>query len=135
MKNQILMITSDSAAPWVQTLARLGNLIFVTEAGLVAEDGPERFLLCVIDAAAVKAPDKLISQLRVQDPAARIVVMTASPTWRRARASFEAGALDYLPKNLNTEDLFRTIQRLLEKTLPPGPPLGVNNAATHRSRR
>jgi DNA-binding NarL/FixJ family response regulator len=75
----------------------------------------------IVDTAAVKDVPLLISRIRDQQPEARIVVVTASPTWRRARAAFLAGAADYIHKSLNKEELLSMFSSILARTPPPWP--------------
>ena len=74
--------------------------------------------LIIIDATAVERAEKLVARLRLERPERRIVVVTASPTWQRARAAFEAGALDYLPKMGTVEEMRAAFQQVLRKPLP-----------------
>lgn len=77
--------------------------------------------LIIIDSTMVENVDKLVSTLRRENPKRRIVVMTASPTWQRARAAFEAGAMDYLPKTLQQDELLDTFRQILNRPLAPWP--------------
>ena len=77
--------------------------------------------LMIIDATFTENVDILISQIRSAQPDRRIVVMTASPTWQRARAAFEAGAIDYLPKSLSKMELLSALTQIQSKPLPPWP--------------
>lgn len=74
--------------------------------------------LIFIDATAVERAERLVAQLRLERPERRIVVLTASPTWKRARAAFEAGAMDYLPKTLPIEELRQAFRQALQNPLP-----------------
>jgi DNA-binding NtrC family response regulator len=102
------------------TLAPLGNLeaVEVNEAmnQQIESDG-----IIIVDATFVDNVDSVVSSLRNERPDSRIVVMTASPTWQRARAAFESGAIDYLPKTMEEEEMLATFQRLRHKPLPPWP--------------
>jgi DNA-binding NtrC family response regulator len=77
--------------------------------------------LVIIDATFTEDVDALVSRIRSARPDRRIVVVTASPTWKRARAAFEAGAIDYLPKSLSKADLQKTFAQIRRKPLPPWP--------------
>lgn len=61
--------------------------------------------LIVIDATELEDIPALIARLRTECPAGKIVVVTASPTWTRARAAFRAGALEYIRKSVNVAEL------------------------------
>lgn len=96
----------------------LGSLGVVNSEGGLPPDIEEPDGLILIDATVVERAEKLVAHLRLERPERRIVVLTASPTWQRARAVFEAGAMDYLPKTLSTEDLREAFQQALQKPLP-----------------
>jgi DNA-binding NarL/FixJ family response regulator len=68
--------------------------------------------LVIIDASETEAIEARIANLRAERPSCRIVVITASPTWQGARAAFEAGATDYLPKSLGEEGLRRALNEI-----------------------
>jgi len=104
-----------------EALAPLGRLrtMEVQEAMAFLEDRMQD--LMIIDATSTENVDGLVSRLRSAQPDRRIVVVTASPTWQRARAAFEAGAIDYLPKSLSKADLLNTLEQIQRKPLPPWP--------------
>ena len=94
-------------------VARAGNGL---PPGVEEPDG-----LIIIDSTMVENVDDLVAALRHENPERRIVVMTASPTWQRARSAFEAGAMDYLPKTLQHEELLNTFRQILNRPLSPWP--------------
>lgn len=101
-------------------LAPLGTLE-VVEVGNAMNQIKEADGLVIVDATFVDKVDAVVSNLRTERPDSRIVVMTASPTWQRARAAFEAGAIDYLPKTMEEGELVDTFRQILKKPLPPWP--------------
>jgi DNA-binding NtrC family response regulator len=74
--------------------------------------------LIIIDATVVEHVEELVARLRTEHPERRIVVLTASPTWQRARAAFEAGAIDYLSKSMPWEELRKAFQHASTSTVP-----------------
>ncbi len=56
-----------------------------------------------------KTLEDFISQLSSRWPDTKIIILTTSPTWRRARAALQAGAVDYirltLDENLLSKDM------------------------------
>ncbi|MGA9349744.1 MAG: response regulator [Anaerolineae bacterium] len=80
-----------------------------------------RYDLVIVDASAVGDVLSLVSRLRAQQPQTRIVVVTASPTWQRAREALRAGAADYIRKSLDGEELRSKIQAVLDAPPPAGP--------------
>lgn len=103
-----------------EALAPFGNLN-VTKAEDMIEHIREQYGIVMVDATGLKDVEGLVSDLRTQRPDIRIVVLTASPTWKRARAAFQAGAIDYLPKTLSKEELQEHCEKLLSKPIPPWP--------------
>jgi len=79
------------------------------------------FDLVIIDAIAVENVPLLVSRIRAQCPNARVVVATTSPTWRRAREAFRAGATDYIRKSFDKRETCRVLQATLLKIPPAWP--------------
>ncbi len=121
----LLIVTSEAAdKSWREWLARilapLGKLEAV-EVNEAMRQVKEQNGIVIVDATFVDNVDAVVSSLRTERPDTRIVVMTASPTWQRARAAFEAGAIDYLPKTMDEEEIRSTFERIRKKPLPPWP--------------
>lgn len=97
-----------------QALASLGALEIVSEsdaAGRIAQYQCKAVV--IIDAAVIEDVPALVARLRRQCPESRIVVVTASPTWQRARDAFQAGAVDYIRKSWNSRELLTAIRHVL----------------------
>lgn len=58
---------------------------------------------------------ELLQELRRRDPYLPIIVITAYGAVDMARAAFKAGAMDYLTKPWNNEDLMAQVYQALEK--------------------
>lgn len=99
-------------------LAPLGTLGVAHAAEGWPADSQEPDGLILIDATVVEEAERLVARLRHERPERRIVVLTASPTWQRARAAFEAGAMDYLPKSMPVAELRAAFQLALQNPLP-----------------
>ena len=120
---QFLLLDGADDSYWkawlIETLTPLGILrVAPADTGVPNADAEPDGLI-IIDATAVEDVEELVSRLRTERPERRIVVVTASPDWVHARAAFEAGAADYLPKTLSPKQLLETFQRLLQRPLPP----------------
>jgi DNA-binding NarL/FixJ family response regulator len=102
-----------------QALSPLGSLHVVAEEEAVLAAIQSHYDVIIIDAGAVSDAVLLVSQLRAQQPEVRVVIATASPTWRRARQALQAGAADYIRKSLDEKEVRSTIETVLE--LPPPP--------------
>lgn len=120
MKSAIVLITLATNHTWVRhlagTLRPIGKLD-VIKLSHVSADKLTGCKLVLLDVSAVKTMSALVKQLTTTEPPCRVIVMTASPNWRGARAAFEAGALDYLSKGLSADAILTAIQAALKK--PP----------------
>jgi DNA-binding NarL/FixJ family response regulator len=74
--------------------------------------------LIIVDAGTVDDAALLTSFLRTEQPEARIIVATASPTWQRAREAMQAGAADYIRKSLDEKELRSKIETVLGRPAP-----------------
>ena len=117
---RFLLLQGDKDSYWSAFLADvivpLGNLTAAVAQDWMANEGEEPDGLIIVDATTVEQVEKLVSRLCAENPQRRVVVMTASPTWQRARAAFESGAVDYLPKTLPVDELRATFEHLLEQS-------------------
>lgn len=102
-----------------QALAPLGSLQVSRENDALALVQLGSYDLLIIDATAVESVPLLLERIRCQWPEARIIIATASPTWVQAREAFQAGAIDYIRKSLDREELRSTIQAGLDRMLLP----------------
>lgn len=60
----------------------------------------------IVDAAVEDAP-KLVADIRARYPQVRVAVATDTPSWKCARAAFQAGAIDYIYQASSQGDLRR----------------------------
>lgn len=74
----------------------------------------------LIDLENTTSLTEMIQQLLHSNPDARIVVTTASPTWRRARECLKAGAVDYVSQSLDPVRLYNDLRSTLGKYLLEG---------------
>lgn len=119
---RFLLLQGDKDSHWsaflAEVIAPLGNLSVAFAQEWIVEKEEEPDGLIIVDATNVEQFEKLVLTLCAEKPQRRVVVMTASPTWQRARAAFEAGAIDYLPKTLPTDELQSIFKQLLQEPLP-----------------
>lgn len=124
-KANFLLISSTRERRWHQSLkealAPLGTLQVGEEKDAIEVVLQQSYDVVIVDATVVKDVQLLVSRIRARQPDTRIVVATASPTWRRAREAFYAGATDYIRKSLNKEEVLSVFQAALTKTPPPWP--------------
>jgi DNA-binding NtrC family response regulator len=71
--------------------------------------------LVLLDAGACSGLVSAIRAIHAQDPGARVVMLSAAPTWKEARELMTAGAVDYARKSLDREDLLATLRRNLTR--------------------
>jgi DNA-binding NtrC family response regulator len=120
-----LLINESSDHYWHEVLERtltsIGTLQISTGEDANVLEQLDRFDLIIVDATAVENMPLFVARIRSQRPEARIVVATASPTWTRAREAFQSGAIDYIRKSLDREELLGAVQAALNKILPPWP--------------
>jgi len=117
------LLIGEKETQWSQVLRRalspLGKLQVVGEEEAIQAVAQDDYGVIIVDAGAVGDVAALVSRLRAQRPQARVVVATASPTWRRAREALQAGAADYIRKSLNEKELRAKIQAVLKVPPPP----------------
>jgi DNA-binding NarL/FixJ family response regulator len=99
----------------------LGELQAVSREEVAKHTPQDHYDVIVVDAATVEDVPSLVSHLRAQWPAARVVVATASPTWKRAREALQAGAVDYIRKSLSEKEILSVFRDILSRTPPPWP--------------
>lgn len=96
-------------------LSSLGRLDMIPAEEADARSIDPKYEVVTVDATYVKDVERFVSRLRLEKPDRRIVVITAAPTWQQARAAFEAGAIDYLPKTLTKRDLLKSYKQIIRK--------------------
>jgi hypothetical protein len=104
---QFLLIGGSRDDPWRQVIeeasASLGTLQIAGEFDALRLTRQQDYDVIVIDAARVADVPLLVSRIRTQKPNARIVVATASPTW----------------KSMNMEEVLSALRATVNKAPPP----------------
>lgn len=122
VKANVLLITDTHEHSWVQTVRQaiepLGGLAIENADCALEQMLQLRHDLIIVDARYVEDVPRLLSRIRAERADARIVVATASPSWRRARAALLAGATDYISRTINAEDLRSRVESILAWYLP-----------------
>jgi DNA-binding NtrC family response regulator len=101
-----------------EALAPLGALQIEKEENVLKCVQLDGYDLLIIDATVVENVPALVVRIRAHYPGARIIVTTASPTWRRAREAFQTGVIDYIRKSLDRDEMRSAVQTALDKKLP-----------------
>jgi DNA-binding NarL/FixJ family response regulator len=94
----------------------LGNIGMtkVFAESMLEDELNEPFDLMVVDASGLQIElAERVAWLHGRFPEVPIVVLTSSPTWRRARAVLLAGAGDYMPRSLDDDLLLSRCRSLL----------------------
>jgi DNA-binding response OmpR family regulator len=121
-ERRFLLIGGSHDDPWRQVVeeasASLGTLQIVREVDALSLTRQQSYDVVVIDAAKVEDVFCLVSCIRAQRADARILVATASPTWKRAREAFRAGATDYIRKSLNKKKILSELRATMGKAPP-----------------
>lgn len=119
---RFLLLQGEKDSYWsaflAEVIAPLGNLRIAAARDWLVKNEEEPDGLIIVDATNVEQFEKLVAILCAENPQRRVVVMTASPTWTRARAAFEAGAIDYLPKTLPADELRALFIQMLQNPFP-----------------
>jgi DNA-binding NarL/FixJ family response regulator len=125
MQHKFLLVGNREESPsfysLLNALTALGELEILPESESTKEIAYSTFDLIIIDAAVLDSEMTLISRILAQHPHARVVVLTASPTWRRAREALQAGAMDYLSKTLSEKEYLDKFKHILAINLRPRP--------------
>lgn len=129
MNGSFLLVSEKRETRWSTVLQRalevLGKLEIVREGEAVRAVIQRPHDVIIVDAGTVEDAAALTSRLRTEQPEARIIVATASPTWQRAREVMQAGAADYIRKSLDEKELRSKIETVLGR---PAPLYGVETS-------
>jgi DNA-binding NarL/FixJ family response regulator len=98
-----------------EALIALGSLEVVAESKLDLPPRVQVYDVVIVDAGAVTSAATVVSRVRALDPDSKVVVVTASPHWKIARAVFRAGAAEYLHKSLDEAEILASFRTILER--------------------
>ena len=115
----IAILSNNEHSPWLkhmtEVLGSLGRLNVYAE-NVFEEDSEESFDMdmLVIDASGLQMElAERVAWLNGRFPEVPIVVLTSSPTWRRAKAVLQAGAADYMRRSMEDQRLLERCRSLL----------------------
>ena len=94
-------------------LSTLGNIVTAPEGELTNLLQGWSYDVAIVDAGAVTDAEDLVTKILKAQPSTRVVVITALPHWKIARAVFRAGATDYLRKSQNSQETRAVFAQLL----------------------
>jgi DNA-binding NtrC family response regulator len=117
---KFLLITDRPHNEWYdvlkQAVAPYGELdILSSYQNLAAQIQAAEYILIFIDAASDQSLDEdfilhLVQKVKKLAPETQVIITTSSPTWKRAVASFHAGAKDYIKQFMDKNILQKTIE-------------------------
>ena len=120
MSQNVLLVGAQLDSVWAAALRDslwpLAELILIDPSGLMDPIRTEDYQVVILDAGGIDDLHSMLSALRRENANVPIVVMTASPTWQRARKAFLAGATDYMRKSLDSSDLLAAVKQVLSKS-------------------
>lgn len=121
---KILLLNGQDTCYWFksldETISALDGILKTINAANIQSIIWHDYDLIILDAGIFQDLSSTISQIRMQDPKAQIVVFSATPTWKQAREVILAGAADYSRKSLDKEHILFTIARSLTRKTYPG---------------
>lgn len=114
---RIAVLSNNEHSPWLkhttEVLGTLGMITAFTE-DVFADEPEEPYDLIMVDASGLQIElAERVAWLHGRFPNVPIVVLTSSPTWRRARAVLQAGAADYFRRSIDDEMLLKRCLALL----------------------
>ncbi len=109
----LIGVTDQWARVLEHAVRPFGQLLVTDEPTAVARLAERDYAAVIIDAGAVSDAYALTQHVRGLRPGARAIIVTASPTWQRARQAFQAGALDYVRKSMDEIELHDRIVAVL----------------------
>jgi DNA-binding response OmpR family regulator len=116
---RFLLIGNLCSEPWQEmleeALVSLGTLQTVKEVDAFKLAQQNDYEAIIIDAVEVENVPRLVSDIRSQRPKSKIIIVTASPVWERAREVFQAGATDYIFKSMNKRQILSALHTTMEK--------------------
>ncbi len=118
---QIAILSNNEHSPWLkhmtEVLGSLGRLTILAES-VFEENAQDVFDILVVDASGLHMElAERVAWLHGRFPEVPILVLTSSPTWRRAKAVLQAGAADYMRRSMADGALLERCRLLLQYPL------------------
>ena len=119
------LLISEPGDFWNQVLedalAPLGTLQVAAEESAMDLIINNEYDAIIIVAGNVSHFGLLTSRIRAQRARARIIIVSSSLTWQRAREAFKSGASDYVFQSVDEAELLTLVKTVLSKPLTPWP--------------
>lgn len=107
--------TDYSVQAFRDSLSSFEMVDAVSEADMSTYLAAQFYHVVIVDAGAVTDAAAVVSRIREQSPRARVVVITAAPHWKVAKAVYQAGAVEYTSKFEASSQMVRTLKALVEQ--------------------
>jgi DNA-binding NtrC family response regulator len=119
MEASFLLVSGAEGVYWHQVLEKavacLGTVDIVEEQDAIEFVSQRCYDIVILDTTMIEDVWRLFAQIREERPDAQIVIATSMPTWRRARAAFRMGALDYIRKSPSEDEVRSVLESALEE--------------------
>lgn len=116
----VLYINGSSDAIWYHflqgVLSEIALVKIATKMDAIKNLQQLEANLIIVDAVTSGNAINLVTEIHKLRPLTPIIVVTTSPTWKRAREYFLAGATDYIRKSLDTELLRKTFSDFINNS-------------------
>ena len=119
MKSTLYLISNSPRDRWLRgvksALTSIGNLDDSNESIALNQIAQKNYDLIVVHANNPNKVSSILNKVFAKKPNARVVVTTASNSWRLARAAFLNGAMDYVSDSLAGDDIVPAFKSILQK--------------------
>ena len=135
-RKNIVVISNKPDSPWSNTLrgalSPLGESRFITEKEAPGHVDAQSYDLIIIASGDIEGDiGVLVTCLRAVNRETPIIITTNSPTWRRAREVFWAGATDYIRRTLDKDKILSYYQKVLQHIPPATSSPAISDEADH----
>lgn len=122
MLKNFLFVCDHPRPAWLallrSALGPLGSVEVSSEKAAPQQIAKDRYDLIILDTLEVNDPGEIVTHLRTGRPDAKILVLSSSPTWLRARHALLAGAVDYGLKTNQIEELRKKVENAMQMPAP-----------------
>jgi DNA-binding NtrC family response regulator len=108
----ILMVANEKDPRLIDSLP-VGDVDLVSAGEALERLERSSYRVAIVDAGAADDPAGLVELMHASQDGTRIIVVTTSPTWKRARQFYQAGASEYLSKILDLDRLRERVGQYL----------------------
>jgi len=119
-RHSILIISDEENMKYWQPMLevirrRIGPTTTIFEKDVLNQGFFKPSEIIVVDATDVASLPQLVRFIHDLIPEGKIIIVTATPTWKQAREAFHIGATDYIQKRYDKEEMANVLESVLEK--------------------